>query len=154
MSALRLLVTGSRLWRQPSVVRRELDQAVFNHILRKDAAPDTVTVVHGAAGGVDSIAGGYARSREWVEEPHPADWSGPCRGACKTGHRRPNRNGKDYCPTAGHYRNQAMVDLGADLCLAFQRDHSGGTADCIGRARCAGIPVLPVYDCACHQVLA
>lgn len=150
--SLRILVTGSRNWRWPSVVRRELDQAVINYILCEDSAPDVVTVVHGAAGGVDSIAGGYARSRRWVPEPHPADWAGPCLGACPVGHRKADKRGGTYCPLAGHYRNQRMVDLGADLVLVFQRDHSSGTDDCARRARAAGLAVVPFLDCVCHPV--
>jgi hypothetical protein len=34
-----------------------------------------------------------------------------------------------------------MVDLGAALCVAFHHRESTGTADCLGRAAAAGIPV-------------
>lgn len=42
---------------------------------------------------------------------------------------------------SGPRRNQRMVDLGADGCLAFIDGPSRGTRDCADRARKAGIPV-------------
>lgn len=79
-------------------------------------------VVHGAARGADTIAGEIAASLGWLVEAHPADW----------GHGR----------SAGVRRNQAMVDLGADVCLAFPLPGSVGTWDCIRRATAAGIMVV------------
>lgn len=35
-----------------------------------------------------------------------------------------------------------MVDLGADLCLAFPLPDSRGTKDCMARAKKAGIKVI------------
>jgi hypothetical protein len=35
-----------------------------------------------------------------------------------------------------------MVDMGIDLVLAFSRNNSRGTSDCIKRAKTAGIPTL------------
>lgn len=51
-----------------------------------------------------------------------------------------------YCPMAGLYRNQEMVDLGADVVLAFQRNGSRGTQDCMDRARRAGLTVVLVEE--------
>ena len=80
------------------------------------------TVVHGAARGADRIAGQIGAELGWPVEAHPADW----------------RRGRG----AGHLRNQAMVDLGADLCLAFPLPGSRGTWDCVRRANAADIPVV------------
>lgn len=46
--------------------------------------------------------------------------------------------------SAGPLRNRAMVDSGADLCLAFYKQGAGnrGTKDCVRRAKIAGIPVI------------
>jgi hypothetical protein len=35
-----------------------------------------------------------------------------------------------------------MVDLGADICLAFIKDQSAGASHCAARAIAAGIPTL------------
>lgn len=43
------------------------------------------------------------------------------------------------CPAAGIYRNNAMVALGADMCLAFIMDASTGATHCSDAAKRAGI---------------
>jgi hypothetical protein len=85
-----------------------------------NAAPGKHTLVHGAAPGADSIAAEIARVRGWEIEAHPADWT--TRGRA-----------------AGPLRNQEMIDSGGDLVLAFPGGN--GTADCVRRARRAGIRV-------------
>ncbi len=46
-------------------------------------------------------------------------------------------NRKELGKAGGPVRNQAMVDSGADLCLAFPDNKSIGTWDCVQRARAA-----------------
>lgn len=131
----RILITGSRDWRD----RRAIVEALVNAA----AGAVAVTVVHGACPtGADAMADLIARRLGFTVERHPADWEAPCRWGCVPGHRRQRRDGTWYCPKAGHYRNQEMVDLGADLVLAFQRDRSRGTQDCITRARIANLVVI------------
>lgn len=137
----RVLVTGSRTWRDEQAIRDALAAVVSEH------GPENVTVVHGAARGADEIADRIASA--WggglTVERHPADWDAPCRPTCRHGYKiRADR--KPYCPSVGIYRNQAMVDLGADVCLAFQVGKSRGTADCIRRAEKADIPVVRRYE--------
>ena len=43
-----------------------------------------------------------------------------------------------------------MVDLGADVCLAFPLGESRGTRDCMRRASEAGIPVIDYDPAARH----
>jgi hypothetical protein len=43
---------------------------------------------------------------------------------------------------AGPMRNQAMVDTGVDICLAFPLLGSRGTWDCVRRAQASGVPVI------------
>lgn len=116
----RILVTGSRHCTegQAAMVREHLRGTLLRH------RPPAV-VVHGQCpnGGVDLVAHRFAERWPDAEpEPHPADWG---------------RHGR----AAGPIRNQAMVDLGADICLAFPAPGSRGTWDCIRRAADAGIPV-------------
>ncbi|MGP3914357.1 DUF2493 domain-containing protein [Nonomuraea sp. 10N515B] len=133
----RILITGSRTWDDEQAIRDAIAFIVSQH------GPENVTIVHGACPrGADAIADRIATA--WTgltAEQHPADWA-TCTPACPPRpHRRTARGGYTYCPLAGHHRNQRMVDLGADLCLAFIRNSSPGATDCTHRARAADIPV-------------
>lgn len=134
----RILVTGSRKFADHEVALTALSA------VRWEFGPDFV-VVHGGADGADRLLAEMAEARGIETEAHAADWPGPCRDTCRPGHRRKRRDGSTYCPAAGDYRNQAMVDLGADLMLAFLVTPSvspcKGTRDCARRAKAAGIPV-------------
>lgn len=125
---MRILVTGSRDWTDAQTVFDALEKAAYGAV--------EVTVVHGAnARGADRIAADYAKARFWNVEPHPADW-----GRHKS--------------AAGPIRNEEMVALGADVCLAFampcskptcagRTPHdSHGTWHCAAKADEAGIPVV------------
>lgn len=109
----RILVTGSRDWNSPAVIRFALAQYT---------TPEALLVVGDCPTGADRIArdiwtlwpGGQV-------EVHRADWR--CHGRA-----------------AGPIRNQEMVDAGADVCLAFIRAGSKGATDCLSRAERAGIP--------------
>jgi hypothetical protein len=136
----RILVTGSRKWADPARVAHELSAAAGDQ--------KAVAVIHGACRtGADVLAEVAARGLGFRTEPHPARWGGPCRPACPPGHRHQRVwQGAWYCPSAGLYRNQEMVDAGADICLAFFWPGAAnlGTTDCARRARAAGIPVTDV----------
>lgn len=119
---MRVLVTGSRDLDDYRVVADLLDYYIFE---LNDGR--TFTVVHGKnPKGADLFASQWCQRAlpEWdvVEEAHPANWS----------------KGK----IAGIQRNQKMVALGADICLAFPRGRSPGTRDCIMRAEAYMIPVV------------
>jgi hypothetical protein len=113
---MRILVTGSRNWNDLDAIREAILAATIGYRY------ENVTIVHGAANGADTIASQIADKLHMNQEAYPADW-------------------KEYGRAAGPLRNQEMVDLGADLCLAFLQEGSKGTADCIKRARRARIPV-------------
>lgn len=118
MPPYRILVTGSREWKDLPAVSRELGA------IRKRVGMDrSIVVVHGAADGLDITAAFAATVLHMTPEPHPADWGTHGKGA-------------------GPIRNQAMVDLGADICLAFPLPRSVGTWDCIRRANAAGIRTI------------
>lgn len=83
--------------------------------------------------------------RDLVEEvAYPADWVSCSRICPDEPHRKTRDDGTEYCPLAGHARNQDMVDDGAHLWIAFPTPSSRGTWDCVKRAKAAGIKVRVV----------
>jgi hypothetical protein len=113
----RILVTGSRDWDDELTVESALAMAVYQNV--------PAVIVHGACPtGADAIASRWTVRHRIIgltEEMHPARWRG---------------NGR----AAGPLRNKAMVDLGADICLAFIRNSSRGATGCADLAEAAGIP--------------
>jgi hypothetical protein len=132
---LRVLVTGSRSWQEPQVIADVLLDCW--HDATQLGAPGIV-VVHGGARGADAMAGAWAEVNGVAVEPVPAGWDN-CGPKCAPGHRR-KRGNREWCPTAGHRRNQAMVDRGAAVVVGFWRAPGTGTLDCLARAERAGIP--------------
>lgn len=124
MTALRILVTGSRNWTDRVTIGNALQKAVLD--LPWDGISEHVTVVHGGARGADTYADVVARTFGFHVEVHPADWQ---------------REGK----AAGPLRNARMVALGADVCLAFPLGIAAGTRHCMRLAEKAGIPVK-IYE--------
>lgn len=114
-----------------------------------------VVIVHGAnISGVDDVAEKITSWWGWKTEPHPVDWSrcSPlCEGAEEPHRKRSPRLG-DYCPNAGHWNSQLLVDLHHkpgvkpySLCLALPLrswKQSDETYDCVTRAQAAGIRVV------------
>jgi len=113
----RILVTGSREFSSLEIASAALSEARWHF-------GSILTVVHGGARGADRILAAMAQEFGFDVEAHPADWQA---------------NGK----AAGFIRNQAMVDAGADMALAFLVEGHAcrGTRDCGRRAKAAGIPV-------------
>lgn len=113
----RILVTGSRDWEDRDMVFRTLMEAWEE--LGSD--PET-ELMHGACPtGADQIADEMWSLLGWPLLPRPALWN-------------------VYHRAAGPLRNQHMVSLGADLCLAFILPGSRGAAGCAKLAETAGIP--------------
>jgi hypothetical protein len=135
----RILLTGSRSWTDTQLLEDTLLQ-IWHDALA--LGYDGILLTHGACpDGADHQGNIWATRNSVPTDPHPADWEGPCGTECRPGHRRPRR-GTTYCPLAGHRRNQTMVDLKPVLVVAAHRDGSRGTADCLRRAKKAGIPTL------------
>lgn len=125
MATFRILVTGSREWTDRERMRLALQSVARG----QNSYGFPIVVVHGGARGADRMAGSLARATpDATEEIHEADWS----------------KGK----FAGHQRNQRMVDLRADVCLAFFQVGAGnrGTHDCASRAKIAKIPVIEIWS--------
>lgn len=120
---MRILVTGSRDWTdKQAIVDAVMD---LNNWYPIDW--DEVVIVHGACPtGADKIADDFAEAYGLQVERHAANWS---------------LHGK----AAGPKRNQKMVDLGADIVLAFPKGTSKGTRNCIKAAEKAGLRVK-VYE--------
>lgn len=128
MNQYRILITGSRDWDQPEPINGLLLK-VWDDV--RDYKGELV-LVHGTAPGADLIAAEIfiqmmdaMPDRPAAVEPHPADW-------------------RQYGKQAGYVRNAEMVAAGADICLAFSRNNSRGTAHTIKLAQKAGIPTLIV----------
>lgn len=130
MSDFVILVTGSREWRWERYLRSALENEA------RAASSRPVVIRHGAARGVDTIADNVAGYHGWKRDPHPVR----------------SQTWRALGKRAGRVRNEHMVNLGADICVAFWRDHSRGTGNCIELARAAGIPVKIYHDCSCHTV--
>jgi len=120
---LRVIVAGSVDWPYPLVVHRALRMCA-------DTAKERgvqLSVAHGAAKqGAEAAADDWttiASVSKWltVDPPErwPVRWTGPCRRACKPGHRRLNSEGHTVCPSAAFLRTDDMLAPGADLVLAF-----------------------------------
>jgi hypothetical protein len=122
---MRVLVTGSRDWRDREAVERAL-RRLEREALDGDGTSG-FTLVHGGRRGADAHAHSWARNRVgWTVEPHPAAWWRYGRGA-------------------GPIRDREMVEAGADVCIAFLAPGSRGSRGCATLAAGAGIRVIPVY---------
>lgn len=130
---VRVLVTGSRDWDDRVVVYR----ALYVHVVAPHwekgydsegqfvdyLKPDDFVLVHGdCPTGADAMATDWCVGYDFMPERHPADW----------------RIGKH----AGFKRNAEMVNLGADLCLAFIKDGSKGASMTADLAERAGIKTV------------
>jgi len=116
---MKVLVTGDRNWNRMDIIEREL----------RKLSKDTI-IIHGAARGVDTIAGFVAERLGMKVIPFPAKWH-------------------IYGRAAGPIRNQQMIDQGKpDIVLAFHDflEKSKGTKDMINRARNVGIKVILIKE--------
>lgn len=122
----RILVTGSRDWDDIPALRGALNQAIAE--VQPWSQP--VVIVHGACPrGADAQADQWAK--EAADSPmytvtverHPANW----------------RPAGQLDRAAGFRRNAEMVNLGADVCLAFIRGGSRGASHTARLAEEAGI---------------
>lgn len=109
----RVLVTGSRDWEDRELLRMALADA-WGWL-------SPAVLVHGACPtGADALADECWTHWGGAVERHPADWA-------------------RHSTRAGPMRNREMVQLGADLCLAFIRNNSRGATHCALTAEAAGI---------------
>ena len=113
-----MLITGSRDWPQDD------DRVIMTigYYFGRFHDNSRLTLVHGACPtGVDAIVERLGDYPGVETERHPAEWD-------------------VFGKRAGYVRNQAMVDLGADVCLAFIKNGSRGATMTADLAEKAGIP--------------
>ena len=115
---MRVVVTGGR----------EFDDADFieSALVEFNTSSSITVLIHGAARGVDTICGCWAKRNDITVEPYPAQWDVHGRAA-------------------GPIRNKQMIDEGKpDVLIAFPGGR--GTANMISQCRAAGVRVLLVKD--------
>jgi hypothetical protein len=111
---MKILVCGGRAFNN-----RELFASAM-----ADYAVKATRIIHGAAGGADTMAGVWARANGIAEVACPADW-------------------ERYGRAAGPIRNAEMLERYVpDLVIAFPGGR--GTADMVRRATRARIPVIQI----------
>lgn len=111
-----ILVTGSRDW---------TNEAVIWSAMEAEYADGCTYIVGDCPTGADAIAYEYwstTLASTSSMDRHFANWA---------------KHGR----AAGPMRNQKMVDERPDIVLAFNKDNSTGTADCVRRAQRLHIPV-------------
>jgi YspA, cpYpsA-related SLOG family len=125
---MRVLITGSRDWNNPELIRRAFDW------INEKMTGDPYTLDRDKARGVTIVSGNCPSGADWMcervafdygftVERHPAQW-------------------RRYGRRAGLLRNEQMVARGADICFAFIKDMSKGATHCSEAARDAGIPTV------------
>lgn len=116
---MRVLITGSRSWDDQETIVKALEdiQSEYSDVL------SFVLVSGNCPQGADFLCEKTAGSLGWEVELHPADWS-------------------QYGKPAGFIRNKEMVELGADICLAFIKNNSKGASGTAKLAKQYGIPLV------------
>lgn len=122
----RVLVTGSREW----IWDDDLYIALNGELEQYGA----VTIVHG-----DCPTGADHLARMWAQANIKA---GMRQGIAHVRHEAYPALWDDFDKAAGPIRNKYMVQLGADVCLAFPTPSSRGTISCMKLAQAAGIEVV------------
>lgn len=123
---MRVLITGSRGW-----TNREFLWARLGSLLSRVQQGEVLTIVHGNAQGADRLA---------------KDWVGMCQRVGHDVDQEVHPYLGEYGRAGGHIRNQAMVDAGADLVLAFILDNSPGATSLVDKARKAGLLIEEFHE--------
>jgi hypothetical protein len=125
---MRILVCGGRDYQD-----RDLIYGVLGAITARVFSTEEITIIEGGARGADHIAHGYGTSvNGYRHETYDADWD-------------------TFGKSAGHIRNQQMLDSKPDIVVAFKTDFDwtfskGGTEGMIKIAKAAGVPCIVVCE--------
>ena len=121
-----IMVTGDRDYKD-----RGLVNGVLGAVIDRVSLSEDITILDGACpyGGADQMAYEY--------------------GSVAAGIHHKRFAAKERTVAEYHARNQAMVDYGPDVCVAFKDVFDftlskGGTEDTVRRAKAAGIPCIIV----------
>jgi hypothetical protein len=124
----RILVTGSRDWRDAHVVSSGVSMA-DTYCLRLEGGCDGIELIHGGCPqGADAMADDLWR--HWMDHL-------PATHLKRT--IRVLKANWEEGRIAGPRRNRRMVDEGPDICLAFILNESRGATGCADMAEEAGI---------------
>jgi len=116
---MKVLVTGSRTWDDTLTI-----YYAFWDWWNNSGKPVLPLLISGACPkGADAQAEFIWERNGWPVERHPADW---------------NRHGR----SAGFKRNEEMVLLKPDVCIAFIKDNSKGATHTVNLADRNGIPTI------------
>ena len=129
MTVARLLITGSRYFNDAALMYAAISDAVST---LRGFGFTRIVLVHGGARGADTLAAQIGRSIGLEIEAHPARWD-------------------VFGRAAGPVRNREMVELGADLVLAFPVGESQGTRGCMQLAQEKGCAVINVTEGAAQR---
>lgn len=122
---MRIVVTGSRNWRNPRTIVNRLHQL---QDLCATSREELVVGVGDCPTGADLIVRQWGLTSPAMVRVFHADWS-------------------RYLKSAGPMRNRRMVDtVRPELVLAFLRPESQGTVDCVNYAESLGIPVEKLWE--------
>lgn len=117
----RVLVTGSRNWKNPFIVGKAIEDYWEEVLYHSWSWPGELVIVHGdCPTGADHWAQLWAETHDYATERHAADWD-------------------QFGKFAGPKRNMEMVDLGANAALAFPHPDSRGTVQCMKYAKEKGL---------------
>lgn len=156
MSVIQILITGSKTWDDYNTIARAISIAV-DDLISQNPNDTEIVVRHGdCPTGADSMADEFANklSRLMASpraktkkgytvrvEKYPANWYKSCNEKENCQHVRYS-SGRKWFACAGFVRNEKMVSMGADICLAFIKNNSPGASGTARLAEKAGIRVV------------
>lgn len=124
---LKVLVTGSRTWPRPWIVKSYLDKTMAIVLDELWNGRHDMWLIHGhCPKGVDAFADEWAEEVGCFRVRYPVDW-------------------KNDGWNAGKIRNLKMIQIERPhICIAFIHNNSGGASHCLKEAKLAGIETIAI----------
>jgi hypothetical protein len=135
---MRILIVGDPGWYAP-----ELAEEVLNRLIARYGP--SLTIVHGAAKGIDRAFAEACADVGIEQESHPIRWRELNHAEAVL---RQDRRNVYYNANAASIRDAEMVEAGADVCLVVHRDIRLGKSarECAMLAIRAAIPTYLIED--------